>query len=526
MKKTYFYLNVLPILYPMRTLTNALALFVGLLFLPSFLLAQVPAWADASKRKLSYNPLDYLVGYASEVNTQKENPAELLKRIESYAKGQIVEYIQVTVRSETMLSVTETSKDFEQHYRSMNSSSSNLNLTGLKVETVYDQKGRTGYALVTAKRSDLLNYYKGMLDKGLLEAEGKLKNANELANTNSEQAFRLALEALGLIPSIEQAQSVIVALARQGAPEVDTKIPRLMALKADTDRFMRMAQRGSGSTLDDACYFLARGLKLQVGKLDGAVAPASFTYQDTKIGSELSNRISQSLSSRLVSEAQFAVAPAGPRTDGYILTGTYWKEPTEIKLIASLRRIDGSVVATSEAYLPLQWVEANQINYLPENFEEAYARMKAFGRNEIVSGDLNLEIWTNKGDENLIFTQGERLKFFVRSNKECYIRFIYHLADNQSVLLLDNYYIGAHMTNKVIELPDEFECAEPFGVETLQVNAQTKPFDPLKTKSLHGYQFIVDSLDDIILGTRGIKKVSDVPVDRAERRIIFTTMRR
>jgi hypothetical protein len=150
--------------------------------------------------------------------------------------------------------------------------------------------------------------------------------------------------------------------------------------------------------------------------------------------------------------------------------------------------------------------------------------MRAFNRDEVVKGDLNVEIWTNKGDENLVYTAGERLKFFVRANKECYIRLIYHLADKQSVLLLDNYYVAAHLTNKVIELPDEFECAEPFGVETLVVNVQTQQFGPLKTRSMYGYQFIEDSFNDILIGTRGIKKVTDNPPDKAEKRIIFTTM--
>jgi hypothetical protein len=488
--------------------------------------AQAPDWADANKRKLKYSEFDYLVGFASEPNSQKENPAELLKRVESYAKGQLIEYIQVTVKSETMLSVTETNKDYQHQYRSMNSSSSNLNLTGLKVETAYDQKGKTGYALVLARRSELLSYYKGMLNNYLTEAERKTKLAKEVLNSNSEQAFKLTLETIATIPDIEQSQSVIIALMRQDATEEDTHIKRLIQLKTDTDNLMRSAQRGSGNNLDDACFFIARGFKLQTGKLNNPVALSNFTYQDTKIASELSNRINQSLTTRLVTTAEYSIIPSGPKTDGHIITGTYWKENNEIKLIATLKKVDGSIVATAESYLPLSWLESNKVNYLPENFEDAYARMKAFDKDEVIKGDLNVEVWTNKGDDNLIFTEGERLKFFVRSNKECYIRFIYHLADNQSVLLLDNYYIAAHMANKVIELPDEFECFEPFGVETLQVNAQTVAFDPLRVRNEDGYNFIVNSLDEILVGTRGIKKVTSQVVDKAEKRIVFTTMKR
>ena len=65
-----------------------------------------------------------------------------------------------------------------------------------------------------------------------------------------------------------------------------------------------------------------------------------------------------------------------------------------------------------------------------------------------------------------------------------------------------------------------------FGVETLQVNSQTKPFDPLNVRKQYGYDFIVESLNDVLLGTRGLKKVSPEIIHKAEKRIVFTTMKK
>jgi hypothetical protein len=488
--------------------------------------AQPPEWADVKIRSIRYNDSEYLVGFASEPNSQKENPAALLARLESYAKGQLIEYIQVTVRSETELRVTESDSKHQQSYMSMNSSSSNLSLTGLKVEKAYDEKGKTGYAMAYARRSELLGYYKKLIKSNLVDAEVKVKSAQEaMKSNNGEQALKLALEAISIIPAIEQAQSVVFALRKGSVTDEDTQMLRLAGNKGNIEDLMRQVQRSSGNTIDDISYFLTRGLFLQTGKLNTPISLSNFTYQDTKIGSELSNRLNQSLSSKLV-ENGYQVTASGVKAEGLVLTGTYWKEPSDLKLFATLKKTDGTLVASAEAYLPLSWAEGSGVKYLPENFEEAYSRMRVFNKDEVVKGDLNVEIWTNKGDENLVYTEGERLKFFVRVNKECYIRMIYYLADNQSVLLMDNYYVAAHMANKVIELPDEFECAEPFGVETLQVNAQTQPFSPLRTRSMYGYQFIDESFDDIILGTRGFKKVDDKPMDKAEKRIVFTTMPR
>ncbi|MDX9848397.1 MAG: hypothetical protein RBT74_15550 [Tenuifilaceae bacterium] len=500
------------------------ALFITTLSLVAA--AQSPDWSDAKTRKLRFSDIEYIVGFASESNSQKENPADLLARLESYAKGQLVEYIQVTVRSETELRVTETNNKFQQNYKSMNSSSSNLSLTGLKVETAYDQKAKIGYAIAYAKRSELLSYYQSIVVNSLQNAEVKIKSAQQaMKSGNGEQALKLSLEAISMVNPVEQAQSVIFALRRGSATDDQTQMTRLNKVKSDIEEIMRQVQRSSGNTIDDISYFLARGLMLQTGKLSIPVSLSNFTYQDTKIGSKLSNRLNQTLTSKLV-ENGYQVISSGVKAEGLVLTGTYWKEPSDIKLIATLKKTDGTLVASAEAFLPISWVEGSKVKYLPENFEEAFSRMRVFNRDEVIKGDLNVEVWTNKGDDGLVFTEGERLKFFVRANKECYIRMIYHLADNQSVLLMDSYYIPAHMANKVIELPDEFECAEPFGVETLQVNAQTQPFAPLRTRSQYGYQFIDESFNDIILGTRGIRKLEDKPMDKAEKRIIFTTMAR
>ncbi|HPW66305.1 MAG TPA: DUF4384 domain-containing protein [Salinivirgaceae bacterium] len=491
----------------------------------TILSAQPPSWADASYRKLKFGEREYIVGYASEVNTQKENPAELLKRLENYAKGQIAEYIQVTVRSEALLSVDESNNRFEQTFSSIKHSASNMVLSGLKTETHYDQKGKTGYSLVYTKRSDLLSYYQNDLNAKLAESERRIALSRSAQSSNAEQAYSHALEALALIPEIEHAQTIIFALKRSEF-EQDIQFDRVSKLKTSIDEAMRNAQKGSANTLDDACFFLAQGLKIKTGAIKSPVVLSNFTYQDTRVGSELSNRIHRSLESRLVSVAGYSVVPSGERTADHILTGTYWKEANEIKLIATLRETSGKILASAEAILPISWLEANSIGYLPENFENAYSRMKVFQTNEIVKGDLNIEVWTNKGDDNLIFVEGERLKFYVRANKECYLRFVYHLADNQSVLLLDSYYIPSNMANKVVELPDEFECTEPFGVETLQVNAQTKPFEKLKTRDQYGYKFIEEPLNEVILSTRGFKKVEPETIDRAEKRIIFTTLKK
>ncbi|HON17666.1 MAG TPA: DUF4384 domain-containing protein [Salinivirgaceae bacterium] len=502
-----------------------LIIIIGLFCLTLISIAQKPEWTDAAQRRIKFNDKEYVVGFASEKNNQKENPTDLLTRLENYAKGQIAEYIQVTIRSESLLDVKENHNNYQQTFSRISHSATNLNLTGLKVEKYYDTKERTAYCLVYSKRTDVMNYYSNIVNTKLTEAERIVKQATEILATQGEQAHKFAMDALNLLTEVEQAQSIIMALKPTNF-EQEIQIDRYIAVKSAIDKVIVEITRGSSNSIDDACYFLAQSLKQRTGELDSPIMLSIFTYQDSRIGSELSNRVNQSLASKLVSSGGYKVVTSGSTPVKYILTGTYWKENEEIKLICNLREINGSIIATAEACVSMKWLTQNNIRYLPDNFEEAYARMKVFGKDEIVRGDLNIEIWTNKGDDNQIFFEGEELKFYIRANKECYVRLIYHLADNRSVLLYDNFYIAEHMVNKVVEIPEEFICAEPFGVETLQVNAQTAPFSKLNVKKENGYDFILGSLNDVLVATRGIQKKKSETFDKAEKRVVFTTMKK
>ena len=89
---------------------------------------------------------------------------------------------------------------------------------------------------------------------------------------------------------------------------------------------------------------------------------------------------------------------------------------------------------------------------------------------------MSIDLFTNYGKENLIFEEGDTLRLYIKANKECFVRFIYHLADGSKVLLLDNFLVERGEVNKLIKIEQEFECYPPFGTEVLQLNAQTSPF--------------------------------------------------
>ena len=115
------------------------------------------------------------------------------------------------------------------------------------------------------------------------------------------------------------------------------------------------------------------------------------------------------------------------------------------------------------------------------------------------------------------------MQAYVRVNMPSYIRFIYHLADGERTLLLDNYYIDESKVNMVYQIPEEFVCAAPFGAEFLQAFARTEAFEPLKTTGVDGYDMIDENLNEFLPRMRGFKKLKK-EVQQAENMVVITTM--
>ena len=187
---------------------------------------------------------------------------------------------------------------------------------------------------------------------------------------------------------------------------------------------------------------------------------------------------------------------------------------------------DGAITASVETTVENSVIQTANLSLKSQNFKEAFADQKVFRTDEVIGGGLMLEAWTDKGDENTLYAEGDTMKVFVRVNIPCNIRFIYHLADGARVLLLDNHYIDQSKVNKVYEIPEEFVCAPPFGAEVLQVFASTAEFEKAETKNVDGYDVLVEDLDKFLVKTRGMKKIKDdqKKILQAEQRIVITTM--
>ncbi len=490
-------------------------------------IAQPPTWTNKQQRNLKYPNKEYINGYAQYKNQHNQEQDVFIEKLKGYAQTELVQSVQTTIESASIMATKEEGDNFSELFMMSSVSTSGMTIAGLKFKTYYDKKSKTGYAFAYANRKEVMTNYLGILKRTKSSIQQKLDQAKALTGQQTKQLMQLN-SCYPQFRVAEEGQSIMFALNPE-ITEDELLMNDFKTLKTEVENLKAKLEKSTTGDINEAASMLAFALKSQLADNVKTIRLVNLSYQDTKMGSSFSRRFSKTLEQKLSSEAGINVVSNITKTEqeqvNKMLNGTYWEEGNAIKIILVLKDTKSNkILASAETKLNTTWLTNNSINYKPENFQQAYSTMKAFKTDEVKGGGLLTEIWTNKGDENLIYAEGDILKLFVRVNIESYIRVIYHMADGSRILLVDNYYIGSDKVNMVYELPYEFECAEPFGVETLQLNAQTKAFDKLNVTQQYGYDFISDGLNEILVNTRGFKKVAN-DVQKAEKRVIITTIK-
>jgi hypothetical protein len=505
----------------MRKTLNIGSVFF-LLVMPLCIYAQPePRWVNYALRDSQYPSSRFLTGFASEINNQNADQNELLSRLELLSKDQLVENIMVDIRSISTLNIHNVNTATQETFKHNSTSFSQAKISGLKVEKYYDAKKKVAYAFAFAEKGEVIKLYTNEIDKEIGNIQTAIASAKGL---EKQAALKKYFETQPAFRTIEEAQTLIVTLT---ANFEDPSLKRTVVneLKVSVDKSIDGLRSSDKLTIDEAANYLAFGFNLQSGEIKTPVKLANFTYQDTPMGSPFSRRFKSMLEQSLINEAHYNIVDPSAKTPGLVLTGTYWEDGDRLKITGMLRdEVSGDAIASASCFIPLSTLQQNDVDFKPENYKDAMTNMKMFAKDELKGGELKVDILTNKGKEGQIYSEGETMKLFVRANRECYVRFIYHLADGNKVLLLDNYYINRDKVNQVYELPYTFECAGPFGVETLQLNAQTEMFEPLTVRSEDGYDFIQENTEQILVKTRGFKK-KEGEVLKAEEIVMFTTMK-
>ena len=498
----------------------------------------------------------YLVGFGSAWGSGAE-PRQIAA---DDARADVSRNIVTKVKSVIRTSESEMKGTLSQEYSGVTQSETALQLLGLETEQYVDSgRNPTTYVLAYIRRAELKRIYTRQASELREEIRQILIDAEEATNAlKIDIAVEKYLSTYPLYEALKEAE-VILLVAKHYSSSSDVAFNELEAVRnkllrepdippipphAEVINRVEQLVSESITSVDGIARAVVFQLSKQVIQPEGKVLLAPFTYQDTRMSSRFSRQLLAALEVQLGRIAKWKTVDQTHRLHSsfhpgsvqhmrdfakdtgatLLLSGTYWENGHRITVRATLRAVETGEVKAGAVVAFDRGVEI--LNFKPQNYKQALIEQNAFAEDKFVSG-LQVEMWTNKGSEHLLYTEGETMKVFVRVNRAVHIRLLYILADGRRTLLYDNYYIDQSKVNRIVEIPEDFECASPFGAELLVVVARTEAFPPIQTYESDEYHFLsAKDAGQAARDFRGMKKKQKQPnVQQSEAQLVLTTMK-
>jgi hypothetical protein len=483
----------------------------------NFALSGTPDWVKNFGVSAKYPDRIYIVGFG--VSSEKD-PAKGREDAINKAIADISRRIKVTISSKTSTAVEESNQKFAEYVNTVTQSSTSLHLEGIETET-YNDDG-TFYALAYMQREALVEHYHAKVQKLKEDVRAVIDQAQALeANGDKSSAIEKYSAAFPLLAELHEAISILIVADAGSFAEIDTVSISPEKVTGAIDRIINRPVR----SVDDAAWFVGYMLGQQQKGGNALARVVPLTYQDTKMSSQFGRYMQQLLEQRLASVAKWPVG--GPSGEAqWLVSGTYWLHGDQVKLFVQVRELNsGNMVANTEVTFPKSVIDT-AISLTPQNFVQALSDQKVFNKDEVVNGGLQVEVWTDRGNDGVVYTKDDTMHVYVRVNRESYVRLVYHMADGRRELLEDSYYISSNLVNQVVPIPERWICSEPYGAEVLQAFARTVPFEPIETQDVDGFKILKEDLEKFVVRTRGMKTVKDTAAQQAEARVVVTTMER
>ena len=521
----------------MKVMLGKLIIAVLAVLLPCQAWGQ-PGWYKNPEEK--YPGSRFLYGLGMGTGGDK---TERMQLAEENARSNLIKAIRTQISSEFIDATTESSRRIDSYTQSRIVSTAALEVDGIRLER-RQEKGETAYVLALLDKVEGRRLHSRKIARLNQELTRRLEEAKRYEKDGqTENELKAYLGLYALLASREETETVLLALGdfeQIAFAELNELMGGEKRLgRADVDRAIERLTSSDFASLDGAAAALAFRLssQLETGRRVIVLPPA---YGETRFTSTFSRYMAKTLGYKLADVGLRPVeATRGfePRTSDHrrefarqagaeiIITGSYLEKGGNLKLFLLASDVATALKSgAADVELDTGLVQREGLDFLPQNFQQALQDAGLFGKGELIGGSLQVEIWTDRGSENLYLEEGEEVTLTVRANQPCYVRVIYHLVNEMRVLLYGNYYIREGMVNQAVTMPDTFYVAEPFGVEVIHALASVEPFPDVPTQDWEGYPVLAEDLEQFIVQTRGLKKKTTKQV--AEMRVTLTTMPR
>ena len=515
-------------------------------FLITIQAGKQPDWVVNYGQSDKYDEQVYLTGFGEALGISRES-----KEIaQENARADLSQKVLVKIDSTVSNYQLEDGEETLQQFSTVTQSSSELQVMGLETLTYVrdSRKNPMSFALVYIERKKLAKLYqaeKKRLTSQILQLITLAENQDNPKYTSVQYYY----QTWPLLDKLAEVQTILLSVSGtrifSDLASQDLADQPLILNKSQINRRIQQLSLHSIDNLDDVAGAIQFQLYQQFDLQHQQLLVQPFFYQDTRLSSRFARYFKQLLEGKLENSIkphrEFQAKSVNYEKDmavsagaDYIITGSYWEKEDNVQILAFCRSVQTGEIRASANVDFKRGMLKSSLNLKPDNFEKIMSQQLAFEQEVIDSGQLKLEVWTDRGKNALLYSQGELMKVYLRTNRPCYVRLLYILANGQKTLLVDNLQINLESVNRPLLVNDlleiDFECTSPFGAEMIIGVARNYPFDTIETTERDGYIFIdTDNpkhLANITRGTKGFKrrKRNDESIQQTETKLILTTV--
>lgn len=515
-------------------------------FLITIQAGKQPDWVVNYGQSDKYDEQVYLTGFGEALGISRES-----KEIaQENARADLSQKVLVKIDSTVSNYQLEDGEETLQQFSTVTQSSSELQVMGLETLTYVrdSRKNPMSFALVYIERKKLAKLYqaeKKRLTSQILQLITLAENQDNPKYTSVQYYY----QTWPLLDKLAEVQTILLSVSStqifSDLASQDLADQPLILSKSQINRRIQQLSLHSIDNLDDVAGAIQFQLYQQFDLQHQQLLVQPFFYQDTRLSSRFARYFKQLLEGKLENSIkphrEFQAKSVNYEKDmavsagaDYIITGSYWEKEDNVQILAFCRLVQTGEIRASANVDFKRGMLKSSLNLKPDNFEKIMSQQLAFEQKVIDSGQLKLEVWTDRGQNALLYSQGELMKVYLRTNRPCYVRLLYILANGQKTLLVDNLQINLESINRPLLVNDlleiDFECTSPFGAEMIIGVARNYPFDTIETTERDGYIFIdTDNpkhLANITRGTKGFKrrKRNDESIQQTETKLILTTV--
>ena len=515
-------------------------------FLITIQAGKQPDWVVNYGQSDKYDEQVYLTGFGEALGISRES-----KEIaQENARADLSQKVLVKIDSTVSNYQLEDGEETLQQFSTVTQSSSELQVMGLETLTYVrdSRKNPMSFALVYIERKKLTKLYqaeKKRLTSQILQLTTLAENQDNPKYTSVQYYY----QTWPLLDKLAEVQTILLSVSGtrifSDLASQDLADQPLILNKSQIGRRIQQLSLHSIDNLDDVAGAIQFQLYQQFDLQHQQLLVQPFFYQDTRLSSGFARYFKRLLEGKLKNSIQpqreFQAKSVNYEKDmavsanaDYVITGSYWEKEDDVQILAFCRSVQTGEIRASANVEFKRGMLKSSLNLKPDNFEKIMSQQLAFEQEVIDSGHLKLEVWTDRGKNALLYSQGELMKIYLRTNRPCYVRLLYILANGQKTLLVDNLQINPESINRPLLVNDlleiDFECTSPFGAEMIIGVARNYPFDTIETTERDGYIFIdTDNpkhLANITRGTKGFKrrKRNDESIQQTETKLILTTV--